>query len=553
MAKSGSALDSSIVTRSNQVAPSNIILASHLTKRAAFSRIIKCYAQLVLSAGFRQTPTSYAYALYAGSPSSLSQQLKVATLSSVVSLIEPVQVSVAAHGYSYSGQASRDYSADVPMIFLISRAMLVSFIGAGLTLLLMSQVGPYYLVATVSNPEVFDQALGYAMRYTQFLGSSSFVFMIGIQQIAVGAQKPWIEMLSNVCGSTTLILMSHLHVLNAPSQTTSLAESFALRYAVAAFAAYFMLAASLTKEQKLFPKGASFKSLVSYFFSRENKKPLIDLMLVGLPFNQSLFAETSSFMLRTMLLSWLPPEENDANVLAFSVFLQFHLIFRVCFSVPVKALAASEMGSSLEKKQFEDARLLMRVCLQVVAMTAVLVSTFFLAFPNVIIQLFFDVEEPLNRPALNIIENRFTLSILSAALSFEKLGHALSGCLSAGKRSRWVGVAGFSGYWLTGLPASALFGIVLKGGLAGIFGGYMLGMVVFFAANAFQAIKLDRHLLSESQASQTRLVEVVEENSTPEPLQEPLSQGTTVVAFWQAEPEQNEISTKTNHDCQKGT
>ncbi|MEM6431947.1 MAG: MATE family efflux transporter, partial [Deinococcota bacterium] len=196
-----------------------------------------------------------------------------------------------------------------------------------------------------------------------------------------------------------------------------------------------------------------------------------ELLKIGLPIGAALGAEAGMFSMSTILMGIVGTQEQAAHSIALQS-------TSVVFMVPLglSTATAVRVGQAWGAGKPLNARRAGYVGMSLSILFMSMCAFCFWQFPEVIISLYLNLDDPVNSPLIPITA-RF-LSIAAMFQIFDGLQVSAAGALRGLKDTRATMLIALLSYWLVGISSAVLLTFVLNFGGVGLWLGLVVGLVL---------------------------------------------------------------------------
>jgi MATE family multidrug resistance protein len=206
-------------------------------------------------------------------------------------------------------------------------------------------------------------------------------------------------------------------------------------------------------------------------FHRPDPEALATVLRVGLPIGFTLLAETGLFAASGVMMGWLGTIPLAAHGIALN-------IASLTFMVPLGLSQAVtvRVGAAWGRRDPEALRAASIAGMALALAAALMTVTAFLVFPEWLIGLFIDPDDP-DRPA--IVAAGVTFLAMAALFQLVDFGQVMGlGMLRGVQDTRVPMVYAIASYWAVGLPVSYVLGFPLGLGGVGVWLGLSTGLAL---------------------------------------------------------------------------
>lgn len=212
----------------------------------------------------------------------------------------------------------------------------------------------------------------------------------------------------------------------------------------------------------------NYRKYFHHIFKLEKTLYLLELFQIGIPMGVMYCVEVAFFFALTLAMGVIGTEMQAANQVAMQYLgLMMSIIFAVAQSITVR------MGHLLGAKEINAAEKASHIGIAIAVLFISIISVIYLLFPEVLISVDFDVNNPKNFVIVNEIK---TLLAIGAIFQiFETVRIALFGSLRSLKDTKFTMIASIVSFWIIALPIGYLLAIRLQLGGAGFWWGMVIG------------------------------------------------------------------------------
>ncbi|HHP7245177.1 MAG TPA: MATE family efflux transporter [Elainellaceae cyanobacterium] len=228
---------------------------------------------------------------------------------------------------------------------------------------------------------------------------------------------------------------------------------------------FLALAVYILRQRSL--KGYRVFQDVFYF----NASLFWEIVRIGWPIGVLAAFETGMFTITTFLAGQMGTTTLAAHQIALQT-------ASVTFMVPlgISQAVTVRVGWLIGQKNPEGARLAGSVGIALGAIFMGIMAVLMWAFPNSIIAVYLDIQNPQNQPVMAIAAA--LLGVAAIFQIFDGIQVIAAGALRGLKDTRIPMVIGIISYWLVGFSSSFILGIVLGWGGVGLWFGLAFGLLV---------------------------------------------------------------------------
>lgn len=448
--------------------------------RQALKRASNRFFILFISSLMRMFPNVIAYFLFVHLSEKKLRALHLAVTGVIVGFKEPVSVTSGALLHPMNALTARKKDQHLASIF--HQGIFVAICVGTLNMLIFSQ-GQRVVALNVSSEDVRDQAGVFFTHYLKTFGPEFFPLMVCTQQFSVGAQRPWIELLSNVVSSSILVGMVGLMVGVLNLGADGLAYAFSVRYASVSITVVISLLAvmhhriSFSSTSFRLPTSFSTRQTAFEYYFSDAKQ----IVTEGLPNMLSLGSELSAFAFRGLFLIPRISENHDrekALLAAQGVLVQVLLLMRVAFGNSGCFAAASLVGYE-KNEDPENAKRLGNSIIAVAVLVNIIAAGLFCGISYQVSGFVLDANAEEDKLAFDILDDPGVWLMMTLSVAILNVAYTLEGALRGCNKPRPASFASFLGYWPLGTTLSWLLGVYFQGELKGIYGGMSIGMTAY--------------------------------------------------------------------------
>lgn len=226
-------------------------------------------------------------------------------------------------------------------------------------------------------------------------------------------------------------------------------------------------------------------------FHRPDWEMFVRVFKLGMPIGLTNLSEVSLFAASAMMMGWLGTIPLAAHGVAMTL---AGLTFMV--HLGLSNAATIRAGNAYGRNDRAHMAMGARVVIVMSLIMAAIGITVFLLFPDPLISLFLDADEP-NKPEILAVG----AALLAMAALFQ-LADGMQvialGLLRGVQDTNWPMVIAALSYWAIGVPASYLFGFVFGWGGVGVWSGLLLGLCF---AGVFLMLRFWRHSIKQTGSS----------------------------------------------------